>query len=81
MPRFPKSENVKNPMRVLRNKLQMSQAEFSAKMGIPIDTIRSIENGRISLKPGSVYGKIGWDSKTWRFAKVTVEFFGPVLSK
>jgi len=68
-------------MRVLRNKLQMSQAEFSEKMGIPIDTIRSIENGRISLKAGSVYGKIGWDSKTWRFAKKTVEYFGPVLSR
>jgi transcriptional regulator with XRE-family HTH domain len=70
MPRLPKKENSNKPLRRLRRQLGLTQPELSDLTGIPIDTIRSLENGRIESMTPDLLRKIkvktggSWDRKT-----------------
>lgn len=51
MPRPPKPENLNNPLRKLRELLgtkgkPMPQHKLSESLGVPVETLKSIENGR-----------------------------------
>jgi DNA-binding XRE family transcriptional regulator len=53
MARHPKPENANNPLRRLRQALAkdgvaMGQDELSKRIGVPVDTIKSVEAGRLS---------------------------------
>jgi transcriptional regulator with XRE-family HTH domain len=71
MPRPVSGENKDAPLRVLRKILEISQTALSERTDIPIDTVRSLENGRnkhisplnmdkICLTFGGV-----WDGSDW----------------
>jgi len=86
MPKEPKRKNLKKPLRMLRGALGITQAELASLSGIPIDTIRSHENGRITELTRDVGHKISvemggsWDAKTERWVtgsgtSLTREFF------
>jgi transcriptional regulator with XRE-family HTH domain len=48
MPRPTRPENRENPLRKLREDLEMSQLELSKTLGVSKETIFSIENGRLN---------------------------------
>src|ERR1700740_1122354 len=82
MARHPRPKNVNNPLRRLRVALAkdgvpMSQDALSKKIGVPVDTIKSTEAGRLGKgMPGkpirdAIFTHLGvvWNdqAKEWRF--------------
>jgi transcriptional regulator with XRE-family HTH domain len=48
---MPRQPSFKHPLRTVRNRLGMSQAEFGRQFGVSGYTIQQIENGRLPLPP------------------------------
>ena len=45
-PEFPERENAASKVRELRMRNRLTQAQFAARLGVPIDTIRNWEQGK-----------------------------------
>ena len=73
MPKEPDEKNRNKPLRVLRRQIGASQLDLSRWTGIPIDTIRDHENGRVRLMTFEIVRKISvaiggaWDLENQRW--------------
>ena len=73
MPKDPDEKNRNKPLRLLRRQLRFSQSDLSKWTGIPIDTIRDHENGRVRSMTPEILRKISvtiggaWDGENQRW--------------
>jgi hypothetical protein len=75
MARPPKSKNLRTPLRVLRSLLSergeeapMSQLAFSQLIGVPVSTIKAIENGQRVLNSNVVSQVVTHTGALWHYS-------------
>jgi hypothetical protein len=85
MPKKPKPENARNPLRVLRELLSergkkepITQSELSVLIDVPATSIKAIEAGQRGLRPGVIQRVLmgagaRWDGKAWACAFKWIE--------